>query len=303
MAKRENAGANMLEGWQAGAVAVFVAAVVTAVIVPRSAAPHGIPPSSLTPNDLDRARIRSFQLAQPAARHELPQAVELMGARLRALGAAEVKGDSAAVSRWAGELDNSARRLLATNLQDLVALRAFLAREFAAVYLQRLKRGQSSQALVELGGATLAEMERNGWLQSLEDAPSNADIVLIGLFSRRYNLMVAPEGGALSLDPIEERAVLDYLIAHPPLSNLAGSRSEANSGRGKYVIAQIESLSKLEPSYPTPFAKGIIYFEMGQFDLAANAFDAYLERNPNGPHRLRAVNFLKASVEEANALH
>ena len=40
MAKRENAGANMLEGWQAGAVAVFVAAVVTAVIVPRSAPPH-----------------------------------------------------------------------------------------------------------------------------------------------------------------------------------------------------------------------------------------------------------------------
>jgi hypothetical protein len=303
MAKRDGGGANILEGWQAGAVAVFVAAVVTAVIVPRSAPPHGIPPSSLTPNELDRARIRSFQLAQPAARHELPHAVELLSARLRALGTAEANGDSAAVAKWAGELDDSARRLLATNLQDLVALRAFLAREFAANYLQHLKRANSSPALKELGGATLAEMERNGWLQSLEDAPSNADVVLIGLFNRRFNLMVAPEGSALSLDPIEERAVLDFLIAHPPLSNLAGSRAEANSGRGKYVIAQIESLAKLEPSYPAPFAKGIVYYEMGQFDSAANAFDAYLERNPNGPHRLRAVNFLKASVEEANALH
>ncbi len=301
MAERRTV-AQLFEGWQVGAVAVLVAALVTAVIVPRTVEPTGLPPSSLAPRELDRARIETHREALPATGDQRSRALELVDARLRELGRAEYEGNQRLADRWASEVSEAARPVLAQSPETLRALRASQALEFASAYLRSLREGADSDTLVELGGSTLVELRQNGWFPSLEDAGPTTDVVLVGLFKRRFTLMFLghPE---LPLSTVEERAVLNFLIRHPPRSTLAGSTREGRGGRGKFVLNQIDALSKLEPSYPTLYARGVVYYEMGQFDAAASAFDAYLQRNQDGPYRLRAVNFLKAAVEESNLMH
>ena len=36
---------------------------------------------------------------------------------------------------------------------------------------------------------------------------------------------------------------------------------------------------------------------MREYELAALSFDEFLRERPDGPHRLRAVNYLKAALE------
>ena len=294
--------AQLFDGWQVGAVAVLVATLVTSVIIPRTVEPTGLPPSSLSPNELDRARIDSHREALPAAPGLRSRALQLFDARFRELGRAEFEGDRRLGDRWATELGEAARPIFAHSPEALRALRTSQAREFASAYLRALREGVESDDVRELGGSMLVEIRQNGWFSSLEEAGGAADVVLVGLFKRRFALMFVghPE---LPLSPVDERAVLDFLIKNPPKSALAGSSREGRGGRGKFVLKQIDALTKLEPSYPTLYARGVVYYEMGQFDAAASSFDAYLQRNQNGPYRLRAVNFLKAAVEESNLMH
>lgn len=294
--------AHLFEGWQVGAIAVFLSLVLTLVIVPRTAEPSGVPPSSLTPNDLDRARIELYDEARAFEAGERPRAVDLFDARFRELGLAELAGDEARVARWAAALEEVARPFLLGDISDLRTLRAAQAREFASAYLRSLREGHDNTTVEELGGATLVELRRNGWLSTLETAGSSADIVLVAFFKRRFDLTLGVDHPSLAKNPLEERALVDFLLRHPPVSQLAGSEREARSGRGKFRLAQIDALSKLEPGYPAPYARGVVFYEMGQFDAAATSFDAYLSRSPSGPYRLRAVNYLKASVEESNLL-
>jgi hypothetical protein len=292
-----------LEGWQVGAVTVFVATVVTSVIVPRSAVPHAVPPSSLSQREVGATRAELGRVSSVAESGELTHAVRLLEARFRAVGRAEASGDERLAARWAGELGPTATNALLQNREEVVSLRAFLGLEFSRRYLRRLRTGRPDAELHELGGATLAEMAEKGWLQSLEDLPASADLVLVGIFARRFNLMVVPQAGELvPLDAGVERAVFAYLMTHPPPARFASTPMERASTQLKFVVTQIDGLSKVEPDYPALFAKGILHFEAGQFEASASAFDGYLQRHPDGPYRLRAVNFLKAAVEETNGL-
>lgn len=292
-----------LEGWQAGAVTVFVAMIMTSVVVPRTAVPHDVPPSSLSPHEVVAIRARLEREGTVAASGELNHAVLVLEARFRAVGHAEAAEDDRRAAHWAGELTTAASSALLRHREEVAALRTFLGREFSRRYLRRLRTGHPDHELLELGGATLAEMVENGWLQRVEELPASADLVLSGLFARRFNLMVVPQAAPLvPLDDQLERAVFAYLMTHPPPARFATAPMERASTQMKFVLGQIDGLSKLEPDYPTLFAKGVVHYEAGQFEASASAFDGYLQKHPDGPYRLRAVNFLKAAVEETNAL-
>jgi hypothetical protein len=292
-----------LEGWQVGAVTVFVATVVTSVVVPRSAVPHTVPPSSLSPNEISATRAELRSEAARAESGELAHAVRLLEARFRAVGRAEASRDARLAARWAGELGSSASSALVGHREEVIALRTFLALEFSRRYLRRMRSGRDDPELLELGGATLDEMAENDWLQRPEQLTPSADLVLCGLFARRFNLMVVPQAPALvPLDDEVERALFAYLMTHPPRARLATNAMETASTQVKFVLTQIDGLSKLERDYPTLFAKGVVLYRAGQYEAAASAFDGYLQKNPDGPYRLRAVNFLKATVEETNSL-
>jgi hypothetical protein len=284
-------------------VTVFVATVVTSVVVPRSASPHAVPQSSLSPRDLQSTRVALGREATRAESGDLAHGVRLLEARFRAVGRAEASGDGRLAARWAGELATTASSALLRDRTQVVALRTFLGLEFSRRYLRRLRSGRPDPELVELGSATLTEMVENDWLQRTEELPPSADLVLFGLFARRFNLMVVPQAEPLvPLDAAVERAVFAYLMTHPPPARLASNPLEQASTQVKFVLAQIDGLSKLEPDYPALFAKGVVLFEAGQFEAAASAFDGHLQRHPDGPYRLRAVNFLKAAVEETNSM-
>ena len=55
----------------------------------------------------------------------------------------------------------------------------------------------------------------------------------------------------------------------------------------------------MDPSYPVHYARGVALFHMGRYEAAAVAFDAFLSERESGPYRLRAINHLKAAIEES----
>lgn len=290
--------AKQLEGWQVGALLVFIVAVVTAVIVPRTALPEQLPPPNVTSAEMAFSREKTYREAVAATEADLSPVVQLVGARIRALGRAEYQGDETAVHVALNELrvaaDSVGRR---GEVEQLVPLRSYQARLFSLAYCEFLRTGTVSEELIELGGGVLEEFERNEWLTSITDAPPHADLVLSAFFKRRFTRLVAPGHPALEPDGIEERLLLGYLLEHPQISTIPGTLEERTSASGDFVMRKIDELALLEPEYPVLYAKGIVLFKMQKFESAALAFDAFIQENEDGPYRMRAINYFKASIE------
>lgn len=286
--------AKQLEGWQVGAIVVFIVSVVTALLVPRTAIPIEVPPPQVSMDDVRQTRAKNDNLVRGATTVELSSAVQLVGARLRALGRAEWEGDDKGVEAHGRSLGQAAAVSFLEG-DSLAMLRAYQARVFADAYLLFLRTGVVSDDLVELGGGSLVELRVNGWLQRASEAPPHVDLVLSAFFKRRFSRWVAPDHPALAPNPIEERLLLGYLLQHPPPRRGVGPTNEY--APGEFMLRRIDEIAALEPSYPTLFAKGVVLFQMGQFERASVAFDDYVRTTHDGPYRLRAINHLKASIE------
>ncbi|MFO0548426.1 MAG: hypothetical protein U0271_08575 [Polyangiaceae bacterium] len=287
------------EGWQAGAVAVFVGGLVTAVLVPRSAMPEAIPPPSLSRAEAEGARERVRRLAAQAVTDGLGRDAQLFGARLRVVGRAEHDHDERQLQRATNALDDVAVRAV-RNPADLAALRAYQALAFTKAYATYLRTGEESDDLIELGGDALDVFRDSGWFQDPATLPPDYDLVLLALYERRFARFAPSNAPELSGDPIEQRALIRFLLANPPDEELTREAGEVEAQNGTFMLRQLDALAPLDPSYPTLYAKGIIFFKMGHYEAAASAFDAYVRNFPDGPYRLRAVNYLKTAVEHAN---
>lgn len=287
--------ARLFEGWQVGVVTVGIVALVAAVVVPRSASPDGLPPPSVTRSEIRVAEQRTRDQAL-AATDGLSQDVALLGARLRVLGRAEASGDGGSIARAGASLSEAARPALAKDPGGVVKLRAYQALRFVDGYHEYLLSGQTSDELIELGGDTLAQLKHEDWVQNLETAPPDYRVILTAIYKRRFKKLVGSHP-ALDYDPVEERVLIGYFLEHPPRTALASNESELEATQGKFLLAQLDDLAKLEPAYPFAFAKGIVLYRMGRYEESSSAFDFYLQTVENGPYRLRAVNYLKASIE------
>jgi TolA-binding protein len=78
----------------------------------------------------------------------------------------------------------------------------------------------------------------------------------------------------------------------------AEERREAELWR----VDKIRKLALIDPSYPGSYALGIAYYRAGRYDLAADAFTAFISAHPDGPYALRAKNHLKAALAAHGAL-
>ncbi|NUP05775.1 MAG: hypothetical protein HOW73_06920 [Polyangiaceae bacterium] len=284
--------AKHLEGWQVGAIVVFIVTVYVSVNTPRTAIPDELPPPHVGQDEVQRTRSRNDELATKATTDPLPHSVQMVGARFRALGRAQWNGDEAALARMGDQLGQAIDVALRENVDALLLLRAYQAGRFVDAYCAYLRTGHVSDDLIELGGNTLLELSDNGWLRTAADAPDRVDLVLSAFFKRRFTNTIAPGHPAFAADPVEERLLLGYMLAHPP-----PTRADGEGPAGKFLIDHIEDLAKLDPDYPASFARGIVLFRMREFEVAGRMFDDYLENTKNGPHRLRAANYLKASIE------
>lgn len=297
--RRFDAG-RQLEGWQLGALIVIVAAVFTAIVVPRTALPERLPPSAVTFSELDEARARNRKVAREATPEMLPNVVQLLGARLRVFGRAELEQPEQGTRQALSELATAASvALLRERPETLTALRAYEAELFAVAYCDFLRTGRLSEDVIELGGSLNEEIARHGWFRGANRSePQKIDGILRALFKRRFNKLVG-QHPALAPDAVEERVLLEFMLAHPPRGLMPLSRGEGADVRGEDLLKWIDELSQLEPTYPALYAKGIVYFRMQRYEAAALCFEDYVRSVANGPYHMRAINYMKAAIERS----
>jgi len=286
-----------LEGWQIGALVVFLVAVVTAIVVPRSAIPESLPAPHMTADEIASTRAKNLKTAERATAQDLPRMTQLVGARIRALGRAEWDKDAKASERVRSDIREASLVAMNQDPESLILLRAYQAQRFVRAYCDYLRSGEGSIDLIELGGTITSEMAEVGWLNVLAEAPHDTDLILSALFKKRFTKLVAPQHPALEPDTVEERALIAYRMQHPPKRAGTETQSELDAVNGDFLLKQIHALSQIDPTYPAQYARGIVFFKMGRFEDAAISFDAYLLQVQNGPYRLRTINHLKAAVE------
>jgi len=61
-------------------------------------------------------------------------------------------------------------------------------------------------------------------------------------------------------------------------------------------LEKIEKLEKIDPAYPTAYARGVQLFRLDRYGDSARAFETWLDAHPDGPFTLRARNHLRAAL-------
>jgi hypothetical protein len=319
--------ARHLEGWQPGLLAVFVAGISALLAVPRPVLPDEIPEPLLDPRALAGAAQADRALAEAAEHERLDTDVRLLGSTLRAYGLADADGSTGAVVATRRDVAMAAKRAAAQGDGALARLRAYELRSF----LRELRRweatGEETSELRELGGPFVEHAEKSGWVQgftagalprsSVSMGPRAApnpgpasrgplrllpdETVRAALFKKRWVELTLVRGPAFELAPAETRALYRFLLIHPPRDpgEVETRAAEERSGylAEQYRLKKIEELRVLDPSYPADLGRGVVLSRMRRYPQAADAFRRYLDEHAGGPYRLRAQNYLHATLE------
>ncbi len=289
-----------LEGWQPGLVAVGIAGLVAALVVPRSVPPEELPLPSLRPADLAAARAIDRRRAELAEAEPLDVDVRALGSAIRAYGRADDEGDeSAAVSAKAAVV----RAALSPHVdaESLLRLRAYQLEHFLAGLRRWEATGERSDDFIELGGGFSRMVERNGWCEGTpcrnllldEDARR-------ATFKKRWNEIVGTQREALALSLDEQRALYAFFFQHPV--PLRGSVEDLDGAalahqKNQFLLRKIDDFASIDGAYPSSFARGVVLFRMGRYPLAVEAFRRHLDGSVDGPWALRAQNHLRAALE------
>jgi hypothetical protein len=295
-AVKEGGWRRHLGGWQAGLVVVTVVGLAMALGLPRAVTPPDFP---LPVPDGRRLRTIAQQdeaLAEQLARSPEEEregpAFELrqLGALLRRYGEADAVGDTGALQELRGPLLRGAHNLLQGGPEGLLRLRAYQRR----IFLRELGRweatGQESEELRQVGGGILRALRAEGWVQPPRRFVAG-EHVRAALFKRRFAEVLGLQGRPeFALDLEESRALHGFLLAHPPAQG---------SGAWVFRLRKLEDLAKVDPSYPRKLARGVALLRLGQGAAAVVELREHLAERPDGPHTLRARNYLAAAVELA----
>jgi hypothetical protein len=281
-----------LEGWQLAVVAVSIALLGAALVVPRAVAPEELPVP-----EVDRAeQRRAFQSEQARAaaaeREPLPFEVRVVGELLRRYGAAESSRDSL-VEQHLIELREKAPAARAKHGDEaLLRLRAAQTGFFRRALGRWLDSGKPDAELTELGGSFLAKAEQVGWIDAERElVPDEEECAL--LFRIRWTELTGLGKGHPFRPTLNEwRAYYRFLIRHPEVQ-VSGGEPELAGARLRYV----QALASLDDGFPAELARGVLAYQLGRFPEATQAFQAHLQAHPDGPWRLRAQNYLSAALE------
>jgi hypothetical protein len=310
MVGKKGGVARHLEGWEAGLVAVVIALVGVLLAVPLRVAPRDIPPPLVDGKLLSAALERDRALAAsivPALESEVRRPSEgtglydlrAFGEAFRAYGRAETSDDVYAVVRARQKLLEALMRARSLGDDKVLGLRAYQKQ----LFLEELERWEASTRpsveLSELGGKFAALAVREGWFEGRALSMSAA---LRGIFfKRRWNELtgLTEPPFALSLD--EQRTFYAFLLEHPFVEGKENlSTADACRLADQWRLRKIEELSRLDPFYPYALARGVLFYRLGRYPSAAQAFRDYLSSPTEGRYALRARNYLVASVARAS---
>lgn len=274
------------EGWQVALVSVVIATTFALLVVPRPAAPDALPMPRVDVREAEREAALTLERARAATREPLPYLVRAAGETVRAFGKAEAEGRSGDAARKLLEL-----RGLAANVrtkhgdESLLRLLALQSELFLAA-LARYEAGASERAeLDELGGAFLDKARASGWLAGSRLLANESE--RRAMFKVRWvEAAGLRAAGAFAPTANELRTYYRFLLGRP-------DRSRGAEEALRYVSA----VEKVDLEYPGLFARGVIYYQSGQFSRASGAFQAHLAKHPRGPWSLRARNHQLAAAE------
>jgi tetratricopeptide (TPR) repeat protein len=302
-----------LEGWQPGALAVFLALAVALLVVPRAVEPVELPEPRVDARALARVDEIERERALSVRGRPLDADVRELGSAMRAYGRADGAGDADELQVARDQVITTFRRALAVGPDDVLRLRAVQLAQFVAAVRDWEATGVEREDLAELGGAFVQALRKSGWVDEERgrrrlalDAPA-----LASLFKKRWNEVTGAVGPGFDLSLDEQRAFYRFLLRHPvapsllPLradptaSELAERRAVSRAQTQQYRLKKVEELARLDPSFAAHLARGVVEYQRGRYALAAEHFRRHLEAAPDGPYTLRARNYLLAALEAA----
>jgi hypothetical protein len=289
-----------LEGWQAGLVALSIAGVGLLTGAPRPVPPDEVPIPVPDETSLrvtaEADRRLATELAGSTDQERAGRDFDLreVGRRLREYGEADAQGDQSALTAARGEL---LRATKITRDRDgtapLLRLRAYQLAIFLRLLAAFEQTGEESPELRQVGGDFLGLLRQSGWVQGRTILP---DVhVRTALFKRRFAEILAIRDAEFSLTMDEARALYAFLLLHPP-ATLASSPDGAHYATWHWSLRKVEELGSFDQAYPSLFARGVAFYQMGDPAAAALAFREHLVAHPDGPYTLRARNHLAAAL-------
>jgi hypothetical protein len=281
------------EGWQAGAVAVWIAVVAAALAVPRPATEQELPEPIPDRRALSWTAEAERELAAEAKKSALPFEVRAVGELFRRYGAAVAEGRADAAGRILSDLRDATRTAGERHgVRALQRLRAVQGELFERAVEEFERTGERTRELDELGGNLVDKAEESGWLV--------AGRLLLGPEERAifFRIRWAELTGVRSAAPFaptldEWRVYYGFLLAHP--------EGPPGPARLRSQFAYVTALSKRDSTYPLWLARGVLQFRQGAMAEAAEAFRNYLAEHPDGPYTLRAKNYLLATLAKAQS--
>jgi len=275
------------EGWQVGAVVVGAALLGALLAVPQPVEPDVMPLPRVDWREVSRARERDELRARQAADSQLPYEVRSVGEVFRAFGRANAGAQESFDGTAIDTLPALARDARAKHGDEALLTLESTQSELFVDALARWEKGEdTTNEIAELGGNFLTKAKTSGWL-------SGDRSLRMALHERRAMFRVRwaeilglRSEGVFAPTANEWRIYYRFLLEHSP-----GAMDQ-----GLKIVAAVE---KLDPDYPGVFARGVLYYRLGQFAKSAEAFRGHLTRHPDGPWKLRAQNHLAAATLRA----
>jgi hypothetical protein len=305
-----------------------VAVVLGLLLVPRRAAPEGVPMPMADAHALARVVLADHQLAERARAEPLAGPVRALGSAIRDFHSLEATDADA---RFLGEarraVDRARASAVSAGSDALLRLRAVQLEGFLVEVERFAATGQESAELQALAGGFVRSIRNEGWCEGHTLAPATP--VLRVMFKQMWNAFLGLDAGSrssegsarpapledLDLTLDEQRTLYAFYLSHPHPSKamreaISAARRGARDPKACRAIAEAElaatelwrlerigRLATLDPSYPADYARGVARYHRGEYGAAEDAFRKWLGEHPEGPLALRAQNYLRAAAD------
>lgn len=266
-------------------VVALVTALVTAVfVVPRPHTPRDVPYPQLDASVANAEYAEIAERARDTARTGLHVDIRGIGERLRRVSRLETSSDRETYLSERARLRLLVQGLLRDQRErELLALRDVQTMLFVEDLHEHWRKpsAETEASVRELGANVLSYLDAaKTWLPT----HPHLDPTLAALFIQRWadvlnleqHLLLAPSANA-------QRLIQRFLIAYQ--LNKGAKRDN------QQLLALLSSVPDYSPDYPSEYARGIVFYQMGAFTEAIAAFERHLSEHPDGAWAGRAHNF------------
>jgi hypothetical protein len=284
------------EGWQLGALSVGIGLAFSWLAIARPSRPDVLPLPRVDPAEELRARVETRGLALRATTTQLPFDVRAVGEAIRRFGSAGARGDHA----LADAARNSARELAAraqkSGPAELLARLLAVQTELFVAAMRRWEAGTEPDAdLRELGGDFLAKAKEKGWIAEGRLLLDEGE--LRALFKMRWLELT----GLRELRPLTP-SLNEWRIYYRLLLRLMDPADTDARRTAARKLGLVNALSVRDSKYEAALARGVLFYQLGSYDEAAQELRTHLADHPEGRWRLRARNYLLGVLEESGTL-